>query len=48
MKHLALRIDLAKFARRYFFDVNGVFIVISWERDVETGENKWQVFKTNN
>ena len=29
MKHLALRIDLSKFARWHFFDVNGVFIVIS-------------------
>ena len=28
------------------FDVNGVSIVIPWERDVETGENMWQVLKT--
>ena len=29
-----------------YFDANRVSIVISWERDVETGENKWKVFKT--
>ena len=30
---------LQNFARRRFFDVNGVSIVISRERDVETREN---------
>ena len=37
---------LQNFARRHFFDVNGVSIVILWERDVETGENMWKVLKT--
>ena len=37
---------LQSFARRHMFDVNGVSIVIPWERDVETGENMWQVLKT--
>ena len=37
---------LQNFARQHFFDVNGVSIVISWERDVETGENVWKVLKT--
>ena len=34
------------FARQDFLDVNGVSIVISWERDVEMGENMWKVLKT--
>ena len=37
---------LQNFARQYFFDVNGVSIVIPWERDAETGENMWKVLKT--
>ena len=37
---------LQNFATRHFFNVNGVSIVISWERDVETGENIWKVLKT--
>ena len=36
---------LQSLARRYFFDVNRVYVVISWERDVETGENMWKVLK---
>ena len=34
------------FARRHFFDVNGVSIKISWETNVETGEKMWKVLKT--
>ena len=45
MKRLALRI-YQNFARQQFFDVNGVSIVISWERDVKTGENMWKDLKT--
>ena len=37
---------LQNFARRYFFAVNGVSIVILWERDIEMGENMWKKFKT--
>ena len=37
---------LQSFARRHLFDANGVSIVISWERDVETGGNMWKVLKT--
>ena len=37
---------LQNYARRQFFDVNGVSIVISREKDVETGENMWKVLKT--
>ena len=37
---------LQNFARQHFFDVNRVSIVISWERDVEMGENIWKVLKT--
>ena len=36
---------LQNFAKHHFFDVNGVYIVISCERDIETGENMWKVFK---
>ena len=34
---------LQNFARWHFFDVNRVSIVISWEGDVEMGENKWKI-----
>ena len=37
---------LQNFARRHFFNVNEVSIVISWEGDVETGDNIWKVLKT--
>ena len=37
---------LQNFTRRHFFDDNGVSIEISWDRDIETGENIWKVFKT--
>ena len=37
---------LQNFASRHLFDVNGVSIVISSERDVETGESMWKVLKT--
>ena len=46
MKRLVLRIYLAKFCNQHFFHVNGVFIAISWKRDVETGENMLKFFKT--
>ena len=36
---------LQNFARRHFFDMNGVSIVISLERDAETGENMQKVLK---
>ena len=45
MKRLVLRI-YQNFTSRHLFDVNGVSIVISSERDVETGENMWKVLKT--
>ena len=34
------------FARRYFFDVNELSSVFSWEKDVNTGETMWKVLKT--
>ena len=34
---------LQNFTRRHFFYLNGVSIVITWERDFETGENMWKV-----
>ena len=37
---------LQNFARRHFFDVNGVSIKISWEANAETGEKMWKVLKT--
>ena len=31
--------------KQHFFDVSGVSVVISWERDVEMGENMWKFLK---
>ena len=36
---------LQNFGHRHFFDVNRISIVISGERDVETGGNMWKVLK---
>ena len=35
---------LQNFARRYFFDVNEISIVFSWEIDIKTGESIWKMF----
>ena len=43
-KRLTPRIYLAKFARRYFSDVNEISIVFSWEIDIKTGQSIWKRF----
>ena len=40
------RSTLQNFAGQHSFDVNGVSVLISWVRDVKTGENMWKVLKT--